>query len=125
MGTKIRCFEQAERSRDAEGDQRGDHESRAEKHAQHAEHGEDLGSLFDHLSTGVPQTSPDEDENHARLSRPENPVDRGADWEWPWPDRDGSRFEELTAGGRLNVGQQILVRGEAVEQLRVRIRVNL
>ena len=59
------------------------------------------------------------DQHHAALHGPQNAAERRAYAAGSGVQGDGRRFEELGSGGRLDVGEQILVGGEAIEEFGV------
>ena len=84
-----------------------------------------LCKLLDHPSAHEEHAEGRGCEDHARLQRPEDARERRPHAPDRRLDRDRRRLEEAAPGRRLHIGHQVLVRGEAVEQLRVHFGLDL
>src|ERR1039457_5776045 len=78
------------------------------------------------LGGGIGDSSADDvqadtagDQHHAALHGPENAAERRAYTAGSSVQGDGRRFQELGSGGRLDVGEQILIGGKAIEEFGV------
>ena len=80
-----------------------------------------LRDLGDGAAADEQQADAAEREHDAGLHRPQHAVEGRAERTRGRVERDGRRLEEAPARRRLHVGQQIVLAGEPIEQLRVRL----
>ena len=72
-----------------------------------------------------PQTQADDGQHDARLDRPEDAADRRANRAGCCIQRNRRRLQKVLGRGCLDVGEEIFVRRQPLEQLRVRVGLGL